>query len=240
MYFIILEIDTGLFEGEFEKYSELVEFIDIPGLNEVGLKNNFYFRNVLPFIKPNIIFPIIILNADKFESTDVFDVFKELFQPYISKYLQNNVIDMETQYDKENQKDILKIIKNNSIFLINKINLFKKEERNKTITKIINEVSSEFNIDLKSDYNCFEINAKAKNLEVNKYDSFLNYTNYILNERDYEENTEIIDILSYEFKKDFNFTFPENIDEISIKSPFANGFQEFYELIHWEKFFVRK
>ena len=30
LYFIILEIDTGLFEGEFEKYSHLVEFIDIP------------------------------------------------------------------------------------------------------------------------------------------------------------------------------------------------------------------
>ena len=31
LYFIIMEIDTGLFEGEYEQYSHLVEFIDILG-----------------------------------------------------------------------------------------------------------------------------------------------------------------------------------------------------------------
>ena len=65
LYFIILEIDTGLFEGEYEKYADLIEFIDIPGLDEKGLEENFYFRNILPFIKPNILFPIIILDALK-------------------------------------------------------------------------------------------------------------------------------------------------------------------------------
>ena len=54
---------------------------------------------------------------------------------------------------------------------------------------------SELNIDLKINSNCFIINAKAKNLEVNKYDSFLNYIEYIINNGDFEEDTEIIDII---------------------------------------------
>ena len=116
LYFIILEIDTGLFEGEFEKYSYLVEFIDIPGLNEIGGENSFYFKNVIPFIKPNILFPLIILNADKYESTDTFEVLNELFKPYKSKYLVNSTLDKKTRYDYENQGDFLKMVKNNSIF----------------------------------------------------------------------------------------------------------------------------
>ena len=215
LYFIILEIDTGLFEGEFEKYSYLVEFIDIPGLNEVGVENNFYFTNVLPFIKPNILFPLVILNSDKYESTDIFQVLNELFKPYKSKYLENAIIDKKTQYDDENQEDFLKMVKNNTIFLINKINLFRKKERNEIINKIIKETSSELNVDLKINNNCFIINAKAKNLEVNKYDSFLNYTEYIINNGDFEEDTEIIDIIKNEFKKDFNFTLPDNIAQIT-------------------------
>ena len=157
-----MEIDTGLFEGEFEKYSYLVEFIDIPGLNEVGVENNFYFTNVLPFIKPNILFPLVILNSDKYESTDIFQVLNELFKPYKSKYLENAILDKKTQYDDENQEDFWKKIKNNTIFLINKINLFRKKERNEIINKIIKETSSELNIDLKINSNCFIFNAKAK------------------------------------------------------------------------------
>ena len=87
LYFVIMEIDTGLFDGEYEKY-HLVEFIDIPGLNEIGVNNNFYFKNVLPFIKMNFLFPIIILDSIKFDSSDVFNIFKEIFKPYLSNYIR--------------------------------------------------------------------------------------------------------------------------------------------------------
>ena len=46
-----MEVDTGLFEGEMEQYSQIVEFIDIPGLNEKEEEYIFYFQNVLPLIK---------------------------------------------------------------------------------------------------------------------------------------------------------------------------------------------
>ena len=230
-YFVILEIDTGLFEGEDEKYSQLVEFIDIPGLNEIGVENNFYFKNVLPYIKMNFLFPIIILDATKFESADVFKVFKAIFEPYISFYYKESSFDRKTQYDIENQEEFLNKVKNNSFFIINKLNLNKEHERESKQIKIIKESSSEFNVKLNLGNNCFIINAKAKNLEVNKYLSFLNYTDYIINRGELEENTEIIDILAEAFKLDFDFIIPDNIKEISKKSPKSKGYEEFIKII---------
>ena len=226
-----MEIDTGLFDGEFEKYSSLVEFIDLPGLNEVGTKDNFYFRNILPFIKPNLIFPLIIIDADKFQSSDVFDAFKELFQPYISKFTKKSVLDKKTQYDLDNQKYMLNVLKKNYLFIINKLNLFEAEERESKLNKIIEKTSSEFKVNIELNKNCFDINAKAKNLEVSKFENLLNYVNYIINSNDFEENTELKDLMISQFKKDFNFTVPENVDELAIKAKNNEGFQEFCDLI---------
>ena len=217
LYFVIMEIDTGLFDGEYENYSHLVEFIDIPGLNEIGVNNNFYFKNVLPFIKMNFLFPIIILDSIKFDSSDVFNIFKEIFKPYLSNYMKQNFYNRKIQYDLDNQEDFLQQIKENSLFLVNKLNLYSKIERDIILKKIIQETSKEFNLNFILEKNCFIINAKAKNLEVNKFTSFLNYTEYIINKEDLEENTEIIDLLTDSFKKDFNFTIPPNIDYISKK-----------------------
>ena len=217
--------------GEYEKYSHLVEFIDIPGLNEIGVNNNFYFKNVLPFIKMNFLFPIIILDSTKFDSSDVFNIFKEIFKPYLSNYIRQNFYNRKIQYDHDNQEDFLQKIKENSLFLVNKLNLYSKTERDIILKKIIQETSKEFNLNLILEQNCFIINAKAKNLEVNKYTSFLNYTEYIINKEDLEENTEIIDLLIDSFKKDFNFTIPPNIDYISKKNKKSNGYKEYIELI---------
>ena len=154
LYFIILEIDTGLFEGEFEKYAELVEFIDIPGLNEVGGDKNFYFRNVLPFIKMNFLYPLIIIDSMNFDSSDVFKVFRDLFEPYISEYLKNNFQDKFIQYDIDNQKYALEKIKNNSLFIINKLNMFEKNRIEEVRKKIIDQTSKEFNYNLSLGNNC--------------------------------------------------------------------------------------
>ena len=41
-YFLIIEYEIPLFQGEFEKYGDLFEFMDVPGLNEESdIKNNF-------------------------------------------------------------------------------------------------------------------------------------------------------------------------------------------------------
>ena len=72
---------------------------------------------------------------------------------------------------------MLNILKNNSLFIINKLNLFDSEERRSILNNIIEKTSLEFKVEIKLNKNCFEINAKAKNLEVSKFENFLNYYN---------------------------------------------------------------
>ena len=231
LYFIIMEIDTGLFEGEYEKYSQLIEFIDIPGLNENGIKNNFYFKNVLPFIKMNFLFPIIIIDSTKFASEDSSNTFHAIFEAYISEYIRTNLYDTTIQKDIDNQNYILKKIKKECLFIINKLNLHPERERKEVIEKIIKDTSSEFNVDINLNKTCFIINAKAKNLEVNKYNSLIDYTNYTLNQKNLKRNEVIIDILADSFKQDFNFSLPDNIEEISKKSKKADKYKIFKDLV---------
>ena len=100
------------------------------------------------------------------------------------------------------------------------------------------ETSFAFNMELKMNKNCFVINAKSKNLEVNKYDSFLDYFSYIISNEDFKEDTEVLEIISNEFKKDFDYDIPENLDKISQKSKFSSRYEEFYKLINNYKLFI--
>ena len=74
----------------------------------------------------NFLFPIIILDSIKFDSSDVFNIFKEIFKPYLSNYMKQNFYNRKIQYDLDNQEDFLQQIKENSLFLINKLNLYSK------------------------------------------------------------------------------------------------------------------
>ena len=38
----------------------------------------------------NFLFPLIILDGKKFESADTFEVFNNVFKPYISKFIKEN------------------------------------------------------------------------------------------------------------------------------------------------------
>ena len=225
LYFIILEIDTGLFEGEYEKYAGLIEFIDMPGLDEKGLEDNFYFRNILPFIKPNILFPIIILDALKFESSNIFKALSEAFNPYLSKNINKN---KKIQYDLEIQNYALNISKNNSLFIMNKLNLCLKQEKHNIMNRIITVASERLNVSLEFNKNIFIINALAKSLEVNKYQSFLNYINYTINKEESKEDTEILNILLEEFQKDFQFNRQINLNEK--KNYKSSGSKKEYEI----------
>ena len=226
LYFIILEIDTGLFEGEYEKYAELIEFIDIPGLDEKGLEDNFIFRNILPFIKPNILFPIIIIDALKFESSNIFKALSEAFNPYLSKNINKN---KKILYDLEIQNYALNISKNNSMFIMNKLNLCLKQEKHNIMNRIITVVSERLNVSLEFHKNIYIINALAKSIEVNKYQSFLNYINYTINKEEIKEDTEIINILSEELKKDFQYNIQINLNE-KIKNYKSSGSKKEYEI----------
>lgn len=80
-YFLIIEYEIPFFKGDIENIADLVEFMDIPGLNEKsdikttekenknnkekGFQSNitsgFYFRQIFPLIRNNILFSLFIL-----------------------------------------------------------------------------------------------------------------------------------------------------------------------------------
>ena len=232
LLFIIMEIDTGLFEGEMEQYSQLVEFIDIPGLNEKEGEYKLYIQNVLPLIKMNFLFPILIIDCTKFESTDTFDIFKKVFEPYVSKFInENGYFVKNTLFDRDNQILTLNNIKAKSFFIVNKLNLHKEHERGNYLKKVLNKTSKELGIEVKTDKNLFIINAKAKNLEVNKYLSLLNFTEYIFNKEDLKPGTELLELLINSFKEYFNYKIPEKIDKIKNNYKNAKGYEQYLNLI---------
>jgi hypothetical protein len=78
-FFKLIEVDIPLFHGDFEKYADLIEFIDIPGLDEHHFYlKDFYNKQVFPFIQPNYLFAIFLFD-NEFEkgSNEILKKFKE-------------------------------------------------------------------------------------------------------------------------------------------------------------------
>ena len=121
-YFLIIEYDIPLFKDEFEKYADLFEFMYVPGLNEIydlrqdinninrqiSKNNNFYFKKVLPLIKMNIKFSLLIFAIDNFEN----HIYIQFLNEYLNKKynIENdkNQIDnykSKTYRSKENEKE---------------------------------------------------------------------------------------------------------------------------------------
>ena len=55
-----------------------------------------------------------------------------------------------------------------------------------------------------------------------------------------EENTELKELIINQFKNDFNFTVPENLDELAKKAKNAEGYQYFYELMSSHNILIGK
>ena len=63
-FFIIIETKIPLFTPAMEKYSNIFEFMDLPGLNEYDKNNNDFFNNnILPVISFNAKFSFFIFDC---------------------------------------------------------------------------------------------------------------------------------------------------------------------------------
>ena len=162
-YFLIVEYDIPFFRGELEKYADLFEFMDIPGLNEAPEANNnikdtkdkrqrhimknFYFDQIFPLIQNNIKFSLFIFSAENYDGTNA----KEILDSYIKigikeiqkkqeiKELSHSEKENERLKDKseeeEKERHILNHIQTfkNSIFILNKLDHFAPEKRKEGI-----------------------------------------------------------------------------------------------------------
>jgi len=124
-YFLIIKIKIPLFEGEYEKYGELIDFIDIPGLDEV--KDNFD-----DYIKPifyNILFPFFIFDIERYNHPSP--------KKIIIKYLE--------YYYKMTNDDTFK----KGFFILNKIDELGKEESLEEIVKDFKNIYKEIKVGTK-------------------------------------------------------------------------------------------
>ena len=201
-FFVLVEARTQLFLGENEKFSNLFEFLDIPGLDE-GNNNSSDFRhskffkeNILPKLIKNTQFSLLLFNAEKYLSKKNIEIFNEYFQ----KYFQTKFI--------------------NSFFILNKIDLLKDKEKEIELFKdtILNkklqiEFSEESN-------NYFDfISAKELTEEKEKNKDFFHYLKYIVNKNDKnEQNFKIF--VKKQLEKDFKINkedFKKEVSPISEK-----------------------
>ena len=105
-YFLIIEYEIPFFLGDMEKYAELFEFMDVPGLNEKSeiketsdngekksssIGSGFYFRQIFPLIKNNIKFSLFIFSVDNYDGKD-------------AKYILNEYYSGKNNGDESNKK----------------------------------------------------------------------------------------------------------------------------------------
>ena len=204
-YFYIIENYIPFFEGNYEKYADLFEFLDIPGLNEISddLKSdNIYYENVLPLIVNNIKFSMFIFETKFYEAANSIQIYKK----FNSKIMDQN----KNYFDEKKMSNIPQI---NSIYILNKIDLCDKKGGLKQESKDFKDyLQNKLNVNIELN-KIFLLNSKECILEKNKYDSFNNYLKSIIESEKKEEDV-ILNIKS-NLESDFNIkiTPPINNEE---------------------------
>ena len=101
--FMILETNIPLFNDNNHRFSELFEFMGVPGLNEFSSDDDaskqFYYKELIPFFIYNVGFSLFIFDAQKQESEDSLSII-------------NNIMNQLFNNDSNKLK--------NSIFILNK------------------------------------------------------------------------------------------------------------------------
>ena len=112
----------SIFEGENEKYCNMFEFMDIPGLNE---KDDFYSKEIIPLVVNKCLFSIYIFDLLHYENEDT----KEVYQNYsqlLNKFYKTNSIYILNKIDsiQKKKKKNFRVFKNlKNIYQMKKINL---------------------------------------------------------------------------------------------------------------------
>lgn len=203
-YFYIIECYIPLFEGELEKYSQFFEFMDVPGLNESASENNkeenVYLEKVIPLFINNIKFAMFIFDTMNYEkqTNSIIDN-KDIFSIFYDK--------MNDFYKDYGIKEL-----QNSIFVLNKIDLSNKEGGIKTEEKDFeNYLKFKAQAPIKGNYIVY-FRADKEYLAKNRFKNFDKYLDYT-KLRDKNDINNFEQKLKDNLKKDFNITFADYNDD---------------------------
>ena len=181
-FFIIIEVRTLLFYGDNSKFSNLFEFLDIPGLNEGNKKSDdfrhskFFKEQILPNIAGNTQFSLFLFDAQNY----IVKNHAEIYKDYINKYFQMEFI--------------------NCFFILNKID--KLEDKDKEIKSFEeNMLKNKLGIDLSKNYIDY-ISSTQLTEEREKDIDFQHYLKYIINKNQGEEKNFLIYLVK-QLNKDY-------------------------------------
>ena len=211
-YFLIIKTKIPLFEGEYKDYGELIDFLDIPGLDENGDSN---FNNFIKPIFKNILFPIFIADFQNYTHDGPKEIIKQFWEYYceITKIniLENNKfnigfyilnkIDLYIPNNNDTKEDIIKDfikiyssietnsgnqiinnIKENDNFIEISARELCKGNQNSKIDEVIKEIIQESK---NSHYNSFK--RLIKNFLKKQYNIDLNKANEEIENKNLEE-----------------------------------------------------
>ena len=194
-FFLIIEANLPIFnDKELEQYSDIFEFMDVPGLNEISdkgenvdsVEKNFYFKEIIPIIIPNVKFFILMFDAEKYNNQDSKEIINKLHEKVGDSVIEN------------------------SLYIVNKIDILNenKEEEKDLLRNFIGVMEKTFGFlkgKLKIDYNVIGISAKKLLANRNKYKDFKEYIEAIIVEASKEEKRESFSkYLNKKFKTDFS------------------------------------
>ena len=193
-YFLIVKADIPLFRGNFEKYADLFEFLDVPGLNEQtdlktpneknneedsGINTNFYFRQIFPLFIMNVKFSLLIFNSEKYDGNSSNEI--------INTYLEGGIDKIE-----ENKKDLV---------------ILKEDEKSEQVEKIRKKKDFEKRLQIKK---CAEKSFQDSEFLLNKID---------LSPEPEKTNELFIEyIKNYLGKKNININLLKNKNELPLEA----------------------
>lgn len=202
-YFYIIENYIPFFSGENEKYANMFEFLDIPGLNENSdnLNNdNIYYEKLLPLIINNIKFSLFIFETKHYQN--------KVNSIQLYKKFENMLNSRKKDYFDANKN--INIIQKNSIYILNKIDLCDKEGGlQKEKEDFEKYLENTLGVNLQSN-EVVLISLNDSILERNKYGNFDNYLNYVINSKKLKDH--FIPNLKERFKNDFSINIQNNMD----------------------------
>ena len=151
-YFLIIKAKIPLFEGEFKDYGELIDFLDIPGLDDNGDTN---FNNFIKIIFKNILFPIFIADLKTYMNDAPKDLIKNFIEYYFEKTKSNYIIEKNKSFDI-------------GFYILNKIDLMNQNDKKENIindflknySSIITNSGEEILINIQQNVNFVDICAK--------------------------------------------------------------------------------
>ena len=181
--------------------------MDIPGLNE---ENDFYLEKVIPNLVNKCLFSIYIFDLGHYQNNDSSDIYKNY------------------------SEQLNKFYKNNSIFILNKIDEISEEDKKDChdadyhFNKFKKHLQEQFEVNMETN-SFLKLNSKELYNKVNAFSNLKTFILHIIDTINIEEVDEMFSVIDY-IKNNLTKYFQINEEELGqIFNKDDNEFKEYFD-----------